>query len=172
MTDVTPSGNEAADSVPADAQAAVEPASPPPAPVAPPAPTTWPAVYPMPTAPQSPTEPPQPPAVYEQHTAYPPAPQAAQTSSSAIVALVLAIGSWAVCPLVLAIVALVFASKADREIARSGGMLQGGGLSTAAKIVAWINIGIFVAVIVVTIFIIIIAVVAGGLSEVIPSGQV
>jgi hypothetical protein len=115
------------------------------------------------------------PAQYPPTPAYPGhpvAPQGPQTSSSAIVALVLAIASWAVCPLVLAIIALVFASKADREIASSGGQVQGGGLSTAAKIVSWINIGIFVAVMVVAVFVVIIAVIAGGLSQVVPAGQV
>jgi hypothetical protein len=95
-----------------------------------------------------------------------------QTSSSAIVALVLAIASWAVCPFVFAIVALVFASKADREIQRSGGSLEGGGLSTAAKIVAWINIGVTLAVVVVVIVIVIVIAIAGGLEQITQSTQV
>jgi hypothetical protein len=75
---------------------------------------------------------------------YPPQPQ---ESSNAIIALVLAITAWVVCPIVPAIVALVFAAKADREIRTSGGAITGSGMSTAAKVVAWINIGIFAAVI-------------------------
>jgi hypothetical protein len=63
-----------------------------------------------------------------------------QTSSDAIVALVLAILSWAVCPFVLAIVALVFASKASKAISASNGWLDGAGMVTAARIVAWLNI--------------------------------
>jgi hypothetical protein len=100
------------------------------------------------------------------------APQGSQTSSSAIVALVLAIASWVVCPLILAIIALVFASKADREIATAGGAVQGGGLITAAKIVAWINIGIYVAILVVMVIIFIIVLIAGAWSQVTPAGQV
>jgi len=60
---------------------------------------------------------------------------------------VLAISSWVVCPLIPAIVALVFAARADREIAASAGMITGSGLSTASKVVSWINIGIWAAVI-------------------------
>lgn len=63
-----------------------------------------------------------------------------QTNNNAIIALVLAIVSWAVCPIVAAIVALVFASKAKKEIEQSGGWQTGGGFVTAAKIIAWINI--------------------------------
>lgn len=95
-----------------------------------------------------------------------------QTSSSAIVALVLAIASWVVCPLILAIIALVFASKADREIASAGGAMQGGGLSTAAKILSWINIGIYVAILVVMAIILLIVVIAGAWSQATPAGQV
>ena len=87
-------------------------------------------------------------------------------------ALVLAIASWAVCPFGFAIVALVFATKADGEINRSGGRIEGGGLSTAAKIVAWINIGVFLALIVVSVVIVIVIAIAGGLSQVTQSGQV
>jgi len=68
--------------------------------------------------------------------------QPRQTSSDAIAALVLAILSWAVCPLVLAVVALIFASKASKSIAASQGMLEGSGMVTAAKIIAWINIAL------------------------------
>lgn len=177
MTDTTPPGDQAADpNAPgsAEQQGTAAPG--------------WPVAYPMAYqpaaaqagAPLTPTPgdasqdagaPPQYPQVTP-YPAYPSAPAAPQTSSGAIVALVLAIASWAVCPLVLAIIALVFASKADREIAASAGRIAGGGLSTAAKIVAWVNIGVFVAVTVIIIFVVIIAVIAGGLSQVTPTGQV
>lgn len=65
-----------------------------------------------------------------------------QTSSDAIVALVLAIASWVLCPFVLAIAALVFASTASRAIAGSNGWLAGEGMVTAARIIAWLNIGL------------------------------
>lgn len=84
------------------------------------------------------------------------------TSSSAIIALVLAIASWVSCPVILAIVALVFASKADREIAAGAGRVGGAGLSTAAKIVAWINIGISLAVLVVGVFVLLLAIASGS----------
>lgn len=72
-----------------------------------------------------------------------------QTSNSAVVALVLAIGAWFVCPIIPAIVALVFANKADKEIAAGNGWVTGGGLVTASKIVAWINIGFWAAILLV-----------------------
>ena len=88
----------------------------------------------------------------------------AQTSGNAIIALVMAIASWAVCPIVFAIIALVFASRADREIAASPGLVTGGGLSTAAKIVAWVNIGIAAAVIVIGIVVLVVVAIAGGFN--------
>jgi hypothetical protein len=59
------------------------------------------------------------------------------------VALVLAILSWFACPVVLAIVALVFAGKGKRAIAASNGWVTGDGLVTAARVISWINIGLF-----------------------------
>ncbi len=83
-----------------------------------------------------------------------------QTSSDAIVALVLAIMSWAVCPFVLAIVALVFASKASRAIAVSNGWLTGTGMVSAARIIAWINIAVGILMI----GLIILAIIIGAFS--------
>lgn len=88
-----------------------------------------------------------------------------QTSGNAIIALVLAIASWVVCPIVLAIVALVFASKADREIAANPMLVTGSGVTTAAKVVAWINIGIAAAFLVIGIIVLIVIGVAGGMSN-------
>lgn len=92
------------------------------------------------------------------------------TSGNAIVALVLSIVSWLVLPLVLAIVALVFARKAEREIA--GSQLNGvqrriGGenMVTAAKILAWINIGFFTALLVLAVFAVFFLVLAGVASN-------
>jgi hypothetical protein len=67
-----------------------------------------------------------------------------QTSTRAIVALVLAIGSFVVFPLIPAIIALVLASGARDEIDASGGRVGGSGLVTAAKVVSWVNIGLTV----------------------------
>lgn len=68
-----------------------------------------------------------------------------RTSSNAVVAVVLAICSFLVCPLVPAIVALFLASSAQKEIAASGGWVTGEGLVTGARIASWINIGLCVA---------------------------
>ena len=70
--------------------------------------------------------------------------QAPEIESSAVVALVLAIASFVVCPVIPAIVALVLANNADTAIQASGGRKTGEGLTKAARIVSWINIGLFV----------------------------
>lgn len=88
------------------------------------------------------------------------------TSGNAIAALVLAIASWVVCPIVFAIVALVFASLGQKEIAASGGTRHGGELVTAARIVAWINIGLWAALIVIALVIGFVVLVAGGLASI------
>jgi hypothetical protein len=67
------------------------------------------------------------------------------TEPKAIIALVFAIGSFVVLPLLPAIIALVLAGSARRDIDGSGGRLSGSGLVTAAKIVSWVNIGLCVA---------------------------
>jgi hypothetical protein len=63
-----------------------------------------------------------------------------QSNQTALIALVLALVAWPVCPVILAIVALVFASKAKKEIAASNGWQTGSGMVTAAKWIAWVNI--------------------------------
>ena len=79
---------------------------------------------------------------------YPQRPPA--TDPTAVWALVCAIGSWLL-PVVLAVVALVLASTADRSIAASGGQRTGSGLVTASRVLAWVNlvgallVGVFVA---------------------------
>jgi hypothetical protein len=65
-----------------------------------------------------------------------------RTEGTAIAALICAIGAWVMCPLVLAVVALVLASKAKTAIDGSQGTLTGEGLVTAARIIAWLNIGL------------------------------
>ncbi len=87
------------------------------------------------------------------------------TSSNAIVALVLGILSWPVCPVIFAIVALVFAAKADKEIAASGGRVGGSAFVLAAKLLSWINIGVFVAVLVLGLFAVLFLTVAGVASN-------
>ncbi|NDG94745.1 MAG: DUF4190 domain-containing protein [Actinobacteria bacterium] len=92
---------------------------------------------------------------------YGPAPQ---TSNNAVAALVLSIVSWVFCPIIPAIIALVFASKARREILASNGWVTGTGLVTSAKIVAWINIGFWAAMTIVWIFILVIALISGAIN--------
>ena len=72
-------------------------------------------------------------------------PTAPSASGNSIAALVLSIASWVIFPIVLAIVSLVFANKAEKEIAASNGSIGGGPLVTASKIVSWVNIGLYAA---------------------------
>jgi hypothetical protein len=83
---------------------------------------------------------------------YAPAP-AAQTSNNAVVALILSVVSWVICPIIAAVVALIFANMAAKEIDASGGRIQGQGLVTASRWVAWINIGLFSAAIILSVFV-------------------
>ena len=90
------------------------------------------------------------------------------TEGTATGALVCSILSWVVCPVVLALVALVLASQARRKIAESGGALDGDSQVKAAKWIAWINIGLFGLLAALFAFIIVIAAVFGddgGSSE-------
>ena len=72
-------------------------------------------------------------------------PTAPSASGNSIAALVLSIASWMILPIVLAIVSLVIANKAEKEITASNGSIGGGPLVTASKIVAWVNIGVYTA---------------------------
>jgi len=85
------------------------------------------------------------------------------------VALILAISAWIICPIVPAIVALVFASKASKEIKASGGAIQGAGLVTGANITAWINIGLYSLILVIFGLIFLIALVAGAAGSTLPT---
>jgi hypothetical protein len=67
-----------------------------------------------------------------------------QTEGYAIAALVLAIASFVLCPLIPAIVALVFCGTATRNIQQSGGAKEGEGLVKAAQIIAWLNVGVVI----------------------------
>ena len=91
--------------------------------------------------------------------------QVARTSSDAIVAFILSLISWIACPIVFAVVALIFAMKADKSISTSAGQVSGGGLLLAAKLIAWINIGFWIAVLVIGGFIGIVLLLAGAGSQ-------
>ena len=133
-------------------------------------PPTWPPADqppPSPPPPQQPPPPPQQPPT--QQWAPPPGPSGYQqygypgyaaprkTEGNAIAALVLAVCSFVVCPLIPAVVALFLASSAKRNIAASNGALDGESLVTAARIVAWINIGLCLLGIVLAVVLIIVA---------------
>ncbi|TXH42640.1 MAG: DUF4190 domain-containing protein [Actinobacteria bacterium] len=128
-----------------------------------------PAAAPQPPAPAAPAVPPvqpyqgqegwqQPPVGPPGVPAAAPAYQAApQTNNNAIVALVLALVSYVVCPVVSAIVALIFAHKASKEIKASNGWQTGSGMVLAARILAWVNIalsiiGVLIFIAMITIF--------------------
>jgi hypothetical protein len=70
------------------------------------------------------------------------------TEGNAIAALIVAIGSFVVCPFIAAIIALVLAGSAKRNILRSGGAKEGLGIVTAARIIAWANIAVMTLVII------------------------
>jgi hypothetical protein len=153
---------------PVTADAPAPSVTPPPAPTPPPAsppvagapdagaPAQWPsAAYAAPAAAV------YPPAGYGYQQAPPPA----QTSSNAVIAIILAALSWAFCPIIAAIVALIFAHQASKEIEASGGRIQGQGLVTASRWVAWINIGLFAAMIVIGGFVLLLVAIAGGMSS-------
>lgn len=65
-----------------------------------------------------------------------------RTDSKAIVALVLAIASFVVCPVVPAIVAIVLANQSLNEIRMSGGAVGGEGMANAARVISWLHLGL------------------------------
>lgn len=69
------------------------------------------------------------------------------TSGKAIAALVLAIASFVVCPLIPAIIALVLASQARREIDESYGAVAGEGLVSASRVVSIVNLALSVVLV-------------------------
>jgi hypothetical protein len=71
------------------------------------------------------------------------------TEGNAIAALILSIASFVICPVITAIIGLVLAGTAKRNILASGGAKEGLGMVTAARIIAWANI------VLVTLFIIV-----------------
>jgi hypothetical protein len=95
-----------------------------------------------------PPGPPTPP----QQWGPPPAPGLAyatpRTDGTAIAALILSIVSWAICPVIAAVVALVLAHVSGNKIDASGGRLTGAGLVRAAQIIAWIHIALVTLVMV------------------------
>jgi hypothetical protein len=68
---------------------------------------------------------------------------APRTEPNAIAALICAIASFVVCFPILAIVALPLASSAKKKIAMSGGTLTGDNLLTPARVIAFVNLGLW-----------------------------
>ena len=102
-----------------------------------------PSAYPQ--QPGTPATPPAPPLGGQGQTPSPAAaysPTPAPSEPLAIWALVCAIGSWVLLPVVLAIVGLVLASQAKRAIAASGGSKSGEGLITATQVIAWVHLAL------------------------------
>jgi TctA family transporter len=56
---------------------------------------------------------------------------------------VLSLVSWAVCPVIPAVIALVLANSAERAIREGAPMVEGRGLVTATRWISWINIGVW-----------------------------
>ena len=93
-----------------------------------------------------------------------------QTSTRAVVALVCAIASFLVFPLVPAIAALVLARGAQREIATSGGRLAGEGLVTGARVTAWINIVLSVLALVGIVVLVLVAIADSSTADTVRVG--
>lgn len=70
----------------------------------------------------------------------PAAHQRAATNGKAVGGLVCVAVSWFTCGFPLAVVGVVLATLAGREIARSDGAQSGGRLVTAAKVAGWVHI--------------------------------
>jgi hypothetical protein len=65
-----------------------------------------------------------------------------RTSTRAIVSLIAAITGWTIFPLVGSIVAVITGHMAKREIADSGGMVEGDGLATAGLVLGYLSLGL------------------------------
>ena len=104
----------------------------------------------------------QPPPGYPPYQPYPHYGPPRQTEGLAIAALILAIASFVACPVIPAVVALILAAGAKRNIELSGGAKEGLGMVTAARVIAWINVGLAVVAIAV---IVIVAIANSGSSS-------
>lgn len=72
-----------------------------------------------------------------------------RTDNKAVIGLVLAISSWLICPVLPAIAALILAGQSNRAIDASGGALEGRTMNTATTWVSWLNIGLWVILLIV-----------------------
>lgn len=99
---------------------------------------------PQPPSQRPPPQPQPPPAQYPAQ--YPAPQQSQQTAPKATGALIAAIGSFVVCPGITAIVSLVLARQASRDIRESGGRLGGAGLVRASRVISILNLVIVVPI--------------------------
>ena len=106
-----------------------------------------------------PSQPPPPPPPPQYGYGQPAPGTSAQTETSATVALVLAIVSFVVCPVIPAVIALFLAASATKKIRQSGGRLTGEGIAKAARIIAWVNLALWA---VIALIVIIAAVLGAG----------
>jgi hypothetical protein len=75
-----------------------------------------------------------------------------------------------VCPVVLAVAALVVASQSNRAIDASGGRLEGRGMNTATKWIAWLNIVLMTLLIVGSIILVVVLAANGEFNSVVTDG--
>lgn len=143
---------------PPDSPESWQPPPPPPPPPAPPPYGQQPPAYGQ----QPPPYGQQPPAYGYAYNYYPVAPQQEGTAVGALIAAIL---SWLVCPVIPAIIALALVSSAQRKINESNGRLTGESLLTATRWIAWLNIGLMGALFAVIILLIVIGAIASSGSS-------
>lgn len=85
----------------------------------------------------------------------------AQTSSQAVVALVLGVASFFTCGLIVAIPAIIVGRNAQRQIDASGGHVQGRGMATAGIVLGIVNVVLSVLAIIA----VVLAFVFGGVVQ-------
>jgi len=138
--------------------------------------TTSPPSAPMPIASQSGESPPNPPAGPPGQmplvTGTPPAPSPLMpasppaypqyhaplpTDGMAVAALVLGVASFFICPLVGAVLAVIFGYMARSNIHNSNGTLGGEGLATAGIILGFIHLGLLLLVVAIILIVVLIA---------------
>lgn len=77
-----------------------------------------------------------------------------KNDDGAVTSLILGIASFLVCPIVLAVPAIIVGNTAKSRIAQSGGTLIGDGLATAGIVCGWINVvlsGVLLLIILMTV---------------------
>ena len=78
------------------------------------------------------------------------------TDGMCIASLVMGVGAFLVCPLVFAVLAVIFGYLGRRNVEESRGSLEGEGLALAGIILGWINIAIILLFVIVTVIVVVI----------------